>query len=263
MLFNFRLRPVTEIAPWTPHPHLHWFGLTLGWYWLDVGGIELFRSTDVLLEHWRHTYPQAVEQPYDEYQVARVWEDVLEILPAVLEPVPLSIERELGVDGPAWATRVQRWSEDWPDENGGYAALFEQATSWWFARRLPTGYLRWHPQIWFWRVGEDLWVRWDARYRTSEGLPVWTATTGAHNMPLSHFVEEVRSFDQRLMDAMAERIKAIQIHWPHPTVTIDMDGLEREQRLRSMWLSETLHEAANRDSTDWDQVLVAVKHLHR
>ncbi|MFJ4574320.1 DUF5984 family protein [Streptomyces sp. NPDC088846] len=47
--FRFGLLPVEEIQPWGgvgESPRLSWFGLTDGWYCVDVGGHELLRYDD-------------------------------------------------------------------------------------------------------------------------------------------------------------------------------------------------------------------------
>lgn len=75
-IFNFELRPVHAITPWGGEsPTLSWFGLSDGWYWLELGGQEIFRARAV----------EPGEPPYADYQVVRLWEDVLELFPAVLE----------------------------------------------------------------------------------------------------------------------------------------------------------------------------------
>ena len=56
MLFNFRLKNTEDIAPWsTPSKgdalSLHWFGLTDGWFWIDIGGQQLFRYSQQILDH--------------------------------------------------------------------------------------------------------------------------------------------------------------------------------------------------------------------
>lgn len=54
MLFNFWLRPLADVAPWVSEneQRLHWFGLTDGCYWLDVGKDTLFQYTDAISHHW-------------------------------------------------------------------------------------------------------------------------------------------------------------------------------------------------------------------
>ncbi|WSK39909.1 DUF5984 family protein [Micromonospora maris] len=68
---------------------LHWFGLTDGWYWIDLNGHELLRYSDHTM---RHLHADGYEgMPYVDYYVVRLWEDLLQALPAVLEPVPADL----------------------------------------------------------------------------------------------------------------------------------------------------------------------------
>ncbi|MGE5611778.1 MAG: DUF5984 family protein [Bacillota bacterium] len=92
--FQLRLRPVDDIQPWGEPPHLHYYGLTDGCYWMRVGKDELFRYTPEVLACWKS---EAREQglhfdtfgePYDAYQVKRLDEDLDNVLPYALEPVP-------------------------------------------------------------------------------------------------------------------------------------------------------------------------------
>ncbi len=64
MLFNFQLRPVTAIAPFgSGWPTLHWFGLSDGWYWLDVAGAELFRYSQALVKQEEERPPVEPDLP--------------------------------------------------------------------------------------------------------------------------------------------------------------------------------------------------------
>ena len=62
--FRFGLYPVDEVSPRSgEQPRLHWFGLTEGWYWIQVGEHELLRYSR--LDHpncyvataWAHLQP--------------------------------------------------------------------------------------------------------------------------------------------------------------------------------------------------------------
>ena len=86
--FRFVLRPVDEVGlggSADGPKRLHWFGLTDGWYWIDIGHHELLRlheSVDRLDDP---------KLPYVDYYVVRLWEDLLDVLPVVLDPVPLDL----------------------------------------------------------------------------------------------------------------------------------------------------------------------------
>lgn len=119
MRFHFRLRPLDDIAPWgtvtnpdarTPEwlcrPHLGWFALTDGWYWIEASQAELFRYSQAAVNAMVREQPnaprvsEALEIPYEDYQVTRLWEDLLELLPDVLDPVSSRLAATLGPDGP-------------------------------------------------------------------------------------------------------------------------------------------------------------------
>lgn len=52
--FGFELCPLTEVAPWggsNGPATLHWFGLTDGWYWIELDGLHLLRYDRNTLDH--------------------------------------------------------------------------------------------------------------------------------------------------------------------------------------------------------------------
>jgi len=69
--FRFRLRPITEVSPWGPDRRLHWFGLTDGWYWIEIDGLELLRYTPQTVQRWIGDGP-AASTPYVDYYVVRL-----------------------------------------------------------------------------------------------------------------------------------------------------------------------------------------------
>ncbi len=82
-LFEFELRPLDQVKPWgTPaDPNLHWFGLTDGQFWIQVGEHRLFEYHQASRNH--SGAPQ-----YCDYQVARLYEDIISLVPHALVPVP-------------------------------------------------------------------------------------------------------------------------------------------------------------------------------
>jgi hypothetical protein len=103
-VFEFALRQLNQIVPWGEPPNLtlHWFGLTDGSYFVDLGDTHLLE------------YSAALDVPvHVEYQVARLHEDLLEMLPDVLAPVPASVLRGF-TNGSLAATLAdlrRTWSE--------------------------------------------------------------------------------------------------------------------------------------------------------
>ncbi len=262
MLFNFQLRPVTAIAPFgSGRPTLHWFGLSDGWYWLDVAGAELFRYRQAVVKQEEERPPVEPDLPYADYYVARLWEDVLDILPAVLDPVPEALALRLDPieRWRDWQERAECWLES--HENDASWDVYLQACGWWAARRVNVGYLQYAPRTWFWRVGETLHICWDNRNRVRDGQPVWTALLGEETMPIDTFLEEIHDFDTRFISAMAERITVAREHWPRPDILLDVDQLEREQRDRAGWLSRSLGRSAPPPQAGWNRVLEAIAHI--
>ena len=44
-------------------PNQHWFALTDGWFWIEVGDQELFRYSQQILEYWKQIYPESRSSP--------------------------------------------------------------------------------------------------------------------------------------------------------------------------------------------------------
>ncbi len=66
MLFNFSLTPLEKIIPWGEPGEeiLHWFGLTDGTYWMEVGEHKLFEYSSSACES---SAPE-----YCDYQIVRL-----------------------------------------------------------------------------------------------------------------------------------------------------------------------------------------------
>ncbi len=211
---------------------------------MDVAGAELFRYSEELVaceEPWRS---ESSSPPYVDYYVARLWEDVLDMLPAILESVPEVLGRRIADGGRwgAWLERAGGWMERSEDE--ACWDTYEQAVGWWGARAVDTGYLRHGLDIRIWMGGANVHIRWDNREAVLGGKPVWAAVEGEGTMPAGAFLQEVRSFDARFMGTMAEQVSAVRNCWSRPEVAVDVGALEREQFDRSRWLALSTPAAA-------------------
>jgi len=271
-LFDFRLRPVDEVAPWGKpgEPNLHWFGLTDGCYWLNVGDNQLFRYSQALLSYDTQGRRNMPTLPYVDYYVVRLWEDLLDLLPDILEPVPDRLAHMLGPDGAwyAWEARAdatqEEIGEDGEDDDDRYWAEYEwlgQATSWRHARRLNVGYLQSGPNIWLWSDAANVHIEWDNRGIALDDIPAWEATAGMYSLPRGVFLAELTTFNTRLIGEMGERVAAAQRGWSRPEVALDVNGLAREHTDRAQWLVRHLAASANRAPTDWDAVYAAIAHV--
>jgi hypothetical protein len=268
MLFNFQLCPFNQIPPWGKpgDRSLHWYGLSYGYYWLDAGGAELLRYTQAIvdltaLRYSNSIWPMGMSYgiPYVDYQVARLWEDVIDILPAVLEPVPRRLARTLGPAGQwdAWQRQAESVKATLP---GDVLWLTFDACHWWKRRSLDTWYLRAAPDIYFWSDGADVHIEWDNRGLVLEGLPAWEAQVGEYRMPVSSFLDEVHAFDARFIRRMHDRVALAQVGWTRPEVTLD-PGINRAHERNAKWLTKRMMAGVRREPDDWDAIFRAIESI--
>ena len=88
MIFDFTLDPIENVHPWGKPENLSisWFVLTQGNYRLKVGNEYLLNYTNDFIKHLSEKYPEytRTQTTFVDYYVVRLWEDVLDILPAIL-----------------------------------------------------------------------------------------------------------------------------------------------------------------------------------
>jgi hypothetical protein len=241
--FRFQLRPVADVGGWgTDGRNLHWFGLTDGWYWIENDGVELLRYSDATTSGRAPGDP-----PYVDYYVVRLWEDMLSILPEVLEPVPVDLRGFI-------ESERERWAERDEDEEDFVAEI-------WHGRHgLDMGYLRHPPQLQWWRaVGADddlITLVW----RNPQGSDISYAdpVAGRMTMPTGEFIAAVEELDRALMAAMETRVAEFERLGPPPDRNLDVVGLRREHEDRRGWLAAR---RARTVSTDWDAVRAGARFL--
>jgi hypothetical protein len=255
-LFNFRLTPIESVAPWGHDDDLHlsWFGLTDGCYWLRVGENELFRYQEqfLKLDNFQYSCP-----PYVDYYVVRLWEDLLEILPEILIPVPLALsEKCIALKCAGWEERTHIWIQTRDDVQSD--EIYEQATGWYYNRCLYSSYLNHGPRIWFWSDGTYMHIEWDNREKQEQGIPVWEAQLGSWSLSIVEFLEEIRAFDRELMDAMQTRVDQVMASWDRPKVRIDKDQLVLEHAHRAAGLNKELERVSQQPPQEWTVVLDAI-----
>ncbi|HEY7417971.1 MAG TPA: DUF5984 family protein [Ktedonobacteraceae bacterium] len=273
MFFHFQLTPIAEITPWgtKDEPVLHWFGLSDGHYWIRVGETEVFRySKAFLAAHPPQDLALATHssQLYVDYYIVRLWEDMLEIVPDILDPLPSSLlQRMEPIDQwLQWCQKAHRWQED-PEEICSEETLdarydlYHKALHWWWDRQLSTGPIRFYPGIFFWSDGRLVHCLWDSqRSHDENGLPIWEAVYGSAVVPVTTFREAVASFNTRFIAAMAERVQQVLTHWFRAEITMDFAHLAREQIQRSEHFAKRMAEISTRakTATEWESILDAI-----
>ncbi|MEV6373939.1 DUF5984 family protein [Micromonospora musae] len=233
--FSFELRPLAEVAPWGgTRPRLHWFGLTEGWYWIDVEGHELLRYCDAAVHRWN------LERPYPDYYLARFWEDLLTLRWALQAAVPNDLVPF--VDG----TSPQR---EFPDDE--ISAEVGVAFGLQGDYHLDFGYLTDAPALSCYRHtldGRDAvtltQLLSSGKQGTFEGPERLDVT-----VPADEFFAAVADLDRRLIAAMGERVTALERSGPPPGVELDLAQLRTEHLGRSRWLAERLESPRHVDWT--------------
>jgi Family of unknown function (DUF5984) len=263
MLFDFSLCPLEEVQPWgeSPNLSLSWFGFTEGFYRLKLGSIHLLNYSDGFINYCSNKFPDAYNGSLVDYQVVRLWEDVLDRLPYVLELVPTELHKFLTMDYETWSSWYDK-AVDWREnqlESGSDKDevwdIMDAATSWRNNRWLDAGYLQNAPNIWMWSTDEEVYISWDNQNITVDGISVWSAIRGTHSKTRSQFLDEVRAFNNELIFQMGQRVESICANWDRSEIFVDIAGLKREQTERSLWLENALQRTS---STEWNQVLSAI-----
>lgn len=259
-LFQHRLRPLRDIISSWEEGNFEVKNYLTGGYWLSDGRYWL--QTDdgaVPLAHSAFVASLRLSGEnarYLDYQVARFWMDLVEVVPAALESLPEPFAGWV-VSGvwPAWVAEVQTWWQALDDD----AAFSDEtcdhlftARRWWNARHIDMGYLVAPPALRFWRLGDTVTLQWDTRGRLVEGVPCWVETAGQQVMSVSAFEQEVESFRRRLDQEMRSRVQEVE----------DLGVLSAEQ-VAGLWRQheETLALRGRWEGTDWQGVKAAVVHL--
>src|SRR5882762_8970848 len=80
----FQMDDLGKVPPWGKpgESRLHWYGLTSGRFWIETESGNPLEYTSEIQRSW------SLPCRTPDYFVARLFEDLLSILPLVLEPVP-------------------------------------------------------------------------------------------------------------------------------------------------------------------------------
>jgi hypothetical protein len=230
---RFRLRDIDKIAPWgePAKQTLHWFALTRGSYCIDTAAGRLF-------ERAGRVDPDEGE-PWCDYYVVRLFEDLCEIWPDVREPIPIDIADRYF----AWDAREgDRFRES--DDMELYDVWWE-ASSWWHARERVFNYLRTAPRCHLWRIGSEFRMDWSA-------VAPWLPPRAELSLPFDCAQQAMAEFVETFLAAMAERVNTIESNnWQPRDAVLDVQGLVAEHAKREEWAKAALSDVRK---TDWDLV---------
>lgn len=237
-LFEFKLKDLKDVDPWgTPENlSLHWFGLTDGFFFMNVGSEKLFCLSKEILKQNASFKEISGNDFFIDYQVVRPYEDVLEILPNILQEIPDDI-----------FSRIIKHEDQYIFEN----------MDWLRCRILSTSHLIYSPKISFLNHNGKILIRWNNKNHIEDGIPVWSAVFGEIEMPLNEFISEVQRFHDDLMMQMEKRIQVLLTDNPIPHVEIDLNGLRREHMQRRK--SQEIALSSQPKIKDWDKVRELIK----
>jgi hypothetical protein len=245
--FQFKLREIEEITPWGKGADckLHWFGLTDGIYWISTPLGNALHYTENARLKWQS------DCPFVDYQVARIFEDVQQILPHALEAVPADIAEI--ISDPDWYAKGDAQFEKSPADSG-FCKIWMDAVEWWGERHLDTLYLKRGPYFQFWRVEDRITIRWDSR---EEDESVWLAPKGEFSMDVNSFASSCYAFLDSVVEQMQMRVDSIvQNGWLREDCALDVPLLLKEQRVRAAAVQVIRN---RRPNTDWNAVRERLK----
>jgi hypothetical protein len=244
MRVRFELAPLEKVVPWGEHRRLHWFGLTQGWYSLEVGGVELLRYAERTTNSIGDG--SAAVTSWVDYYVVRLWEDLLAVLPSALEPVPDDLAEFFAADAEGW---VDAGDPGLLDDSAVDAASEAYSLRW-----TDTSYLRFGPAFRWWRTlgpKDTVTVAWQFTPDPDGEITFSAPLSGQRTVSTEEFVSAVTDFDHRLLQAMQERVDHLAAAGAVPGIELDIPALIGEQAQRRTWLPRAL---TRQDDTDWAAV---------
>ncbi len=262
-LFEYKLKELKDVSMWgdESNKHLHWYGLTDGSYFFNLKDKKLFQYSDKIIEFWKKDKNELnLETNYVTYQIARLHEDLLEIIPDILQPIPKDIFKY--IENYEKQTKLQTHLQDLYeslDDESDLLDIYSLASDCLDLRRLSTGHLTNGPNIWFLLCDDIIYIRWNNENSTEKGIPIWSSLEGEITLTKDEFIAEVQLFHQRLMSDMDKRIQTIINSNPIPQITIDIDVLNEEHEKRKNTLKQSF--TSPTDKVAWNLVNKALDTL--
>ena len=247
---NHILKKPEKIVPWGDEAKsLHWFGLTDGLLWIDAGDSVIYEYVKP------HTDGFGEQVKYDDYQLSRFIEDILELTPVISESVPdylFDVIDHLADD-------FQEWKSMYFDRNDEefdrfYDEFYAPLSDWFYDRVLSSGHLVCGPSIGFFRCGDKLKIVWDSE-PLEDGTDMWKFPRGIYETDYQSFVSEVSGFINSFTADMDKQV-AYVVSNGIPGVYVDTDALVRENEQRKKTFEQQLSclYSEGNSGTDWKKI---------
>lgn len=258
--FNFRLKKLDMIAPFgqDAHSRLHWFGLTDGLLWIDVGSQTIYEYSAAA-----DTFFGSCSR-YNEYYIARFLEDFFHTFRYVGESIPEKLYCDLENIG----KKLERWRARHEEEEDAVFDVFfdeEYCTfcEWQWNRGINSGHLIGGPDICCFRCGDKLKIMWESTFQTGGGESIWTAPKGCFELPFEEFVSAVTDFLNSFLEAMNKQIDdAVKREWG--CIELDKQKLLEEREKRKVDLFRQIDLLKNTDEcTNWDEIMELYEEMEK
>lgn len=270
-LFQFELAPVENIEPWGDKDggnlSLSLYALTDGHFRISVGNDKLLQYTPEIISHW------GLHNDAAEYQVACFARDVLVSVSAVISPIPTFFEnivRDEALFRQLQKAPTKHSSVKVPSEvinqleagqtNSDFDEDHYNALRWVGERSIWLDYFNVSPDLWFVRVGNEVWIQWDSVDGKFEGIDVWTARRGTYAISVQAFLAECHSFSERLLSAMESRIVSVENGSVRAQIPLDTASL-RNQLLEFKNEFEKSLSAKYQPDIDWEESEKAMRNI--
>ena len=248
---NYILKKPELIVPWGDvEKSLHWFGLTDGLLWIDVG--------DAVIYEYKEPHPDnfGTQVRYNDYQLTRFLEDFLELSSAISEPVPKLLYDSIDAMEDDFEALKSKYIDTSDDEfDSFYDEFYLPLIEWYYNRCMDSGHLVCGPQIGFFRCDDKLKVVWNSKHM-NDGTELWKYPCGSYEMPYSEFVAEVIRFVNNFTSDMDRQVADVFGNGI-PGVSVDTDALMHENTWRKDKFINQLKPfyAASIQETDWKRVI--------
>jgi uncharacterized protein DUF5984 len=252
--FDFRLTPLDRYEPWNAARAVSWFELTDGEQVVRLDEQEIFTLEEFSSE-------SGGKRCWLDYQVVRMWEDLLVLFPYAKRPVPEEIARRLepGAGWERWRKRAWERMEGLDERT---AEELEQAFSWASRRTLDVGHLVAAPRLTFACIDDVMLATCEPRADASSMDWRWVCEPARVELPLQEFIHEVERFANALLTDMEERLAAISHGALACRAVVDFVELHAQHIQRQEQLARMLGAAADEEE-DWDRIARALDTLDR
>lgn len=270
-LFNFKLHSLQETLPFGTEQDgysLSWYGLTDGYFWFEVGSQCLLEySKDASKEH-----PElSASLPYVDYYLAWLYQDLDEVLLYALSHIPADIFQRIATLETMFnfLSKQETWWQNSPEEET------DEVSSNWNTyllasflshRKLDLGYLLANPDVWFFRIKDEIIIRWKSDQKLETGTNLWESTQGEYRISIRQFTEEVIDFFDRLHQQMSYKVEQACQGWPFPKVKIDLELLKKEHfqhRLPEFEQIKSRARSQQSNQENWEEIRASIEMIEK